>query len=232
MIRQGWRRLWWRRRTVVGLGAYVLAALVVTEVIFLGAAELTLASFDPWLALVKSRDLSLALAVYRRAAPALTLLFLGLTYLGSGWGNVVLAILGVSGLVVRRLTLHAATLVYIMLGGWFISELTKVLIGRARPEVVRLASATGFSFPSGHAILSVCFYGGLALLLWNHARTRGRRAIILACAVGFPLAIGFSRVYLGVHYPTDVVGGWLGGLLWLGTLVVALRRWIRANPAG
>jgi membrane-associated phospholipid phosphatase len=232
VIRRGARRLWRQRRAIVGLGAYVLAALVATEVVFLGAAELALASLDPWLSLVKASDLNLALSVYRRAAPALTFLFLGLTYLGSGWGNVVLATVGVSWLAARRMTLHAAALLYIMLGGWCLSELTKVLIGRARPEVVRLASATGYSFPSGHAVLSVCFYGGLALLLWNRARTRGWRALLLACAIGFPLAIGFSRVYLGVHYPTDVLGGWLGASLWLGAFALALRRWIRLDTAG
>ena len=205
----GTRRLWRQRRAIVGLGAYVLAALVATEVVFLGAAELALASLDLWLSLVKASDLNLALSVYRRAAPALTFLFLGLTYLGSGWGNVVLATVGVSWLAARRMTLHAAALLYIMLGGWCLSELTKVLIGRARPEVVRLASATGYSFPSGHAVLwSASTAGWRSCSGTAPERAAGGRFCSLARSVfRWPSASAASTSACTIR-PTFSAAGW------------------------
>jgi undecaprenyl-diphosphatase len=69
-----------------------------------------------------------------------------------------------------------------------------------------------YSFPSGHAMASVCFYGSLAAIL---AAGSARRAACWAFGIAAPLIIGFSRVYLGVHYPTDVLAGYAAAIVWL-----------------
>jgi len=100
----------------------------------------------------------------------------------------------------------------------------KLLVSRPRPPAGEaLTQASGFSFPSGHAAAAVAVYAVLALLLAR--RCRGRTRIALALAGGLiVLAVGASRVYLGVHYPTDVVAGWLtGGTLALASWLVATR---------
>jgi undecaprenyl-diphosphatase len=100
----------------------------------------------------------------------------------------------------------------------------KLLVERPRPPAGEaLTEASGFSFPSGHAAAAVAVYAVLALLLARGCC--GRKRILLALAGAFVvLAVGASRVYLGVHYPTDVLAGWLtGGTLALASWLVAKR---------
>jgi len=99
-----------------------------------------------------------------------------------------------------------------MLAAWFVMEGLKLLTARPRPDFCPLLPETGFSFPSGHAFMGMLFFGFLAILLPPVQRA-GKRAIIL-----FIILLGFSRLYLGVHYPTDILAGWAGGLFFLSLL--------------
>src|ERR1051326_3170744 len=92
----------------------------------------------------------------------------------------------------------------------------KLLFERHRPEAYfGLVEPLGYSFPSGHSMASCCFYGGLALIAAGRARSRGMRWGIYSGAAMVIGGIGLSRVYLGVHYPTDVLGGYTAALAWL-----------------
>lgn len=98
---------------------------------------------------------------------------------------------------------------------------------RARPSqnlVKVLLEATGLSFPSGHAMASTVVYGFLAFLLWTNAPPSKRRAAGVAFLGLMPFCIGLSRIYLGVHWFSDVVGGWIAGLVCL----ILLIEWYRA----
>ena len=92
----------------------------------------------------------------------------------------------------------------------------KLLVARSRPdEAIRLVTETGFSFPSGHSMVAMAFFGLIVWFVWHYERNRVQR--LLLCAV-FALAIvgvGFSRIYLGVHYASDVLGGFCASLIWL-----------------
>lgn len=102
----------------------------------------------------------------------------------------------------------------------------KVVIARPRPDLAgRIVEAGGYSFPSGHAASSLV---GFALLAWLVCllTTSGRvRATAWLAAAAGTAAVGVSRVYLGVHYPSDVLGGWVLGLTWLAVVAVAARVW-------
>src|SRR6185369_17932911 len=76
-----------------------------------------------------------------------------------------------------------------------------------------------YSFPSGHSLFSFCFYGVLAGLLTRRLKSRVARVLIWICAALLVSAIGLSRIYLGVHYPSDVIAGYLAASLWVSTLV-------------
>lgn len=101
----------------------------------------------------------------------------------------------------------------------------KAWVARPRPPL-RLAvdhvPAHGFSFPSGHTAQSTAVYGFLAVLLWRHFAQKVRRITIVVVAVLAISAVGFSRLYLGVHWFSDVLAGWLIGLSWLAVVLAGL----------
>lgn len=99
--------------------------------------------------------------------------------------------------------------------GWLLSTSLKILIARQRPDIVpHLVDINDSSFPSGHAMLSAVTYLTLGGLLARNQPTRAARIFMLATGVFLTLIIGSSRVLLGVHYPTDVLGGWCAGATW------------------
>ena len=91
----------------------------------------------------------------------------------------------------------------------------KAYYGRARPDVVPHAQfVSSPSFPSGHALISTAVYGTLGAIGANLLRERRLRIYVMSLAIVLSLAIGLSRIYLGVHYPSDVLAGWTVGFLW------------------
>ncbi len=122
----------------------------------------------------------------------------------------------------RRLAIF---LIATSLGGGAISTVIKVVVDRERPEVEQpIGEAFGKSFPSGHAMASTVVYGGLLLVFLPGVHRRWR----VPAAVGtgaLVLAVGLSRLGLGVHFVSDVVGGWVMGLAWLVLSVAAFSIW-------
>ncbi|ARQ61052.1 phosphatase PAP2 family protein [Rhizobium sophoriradicis] len=112
-----------------------------------------------------------------------------------------------------------------VLTGWLASTTLKILIARPRPDVVpHLVEVSDLSFPSGHAMVSAVTYLTLGALLARTQRYRSTRIFVLAAGVFLAVIIGLSRIYLGVHYPTDVFAGWCAGALWaLGCWLISKR---------
>ena len=118
-------------------------------------------------------------------------------------------------LLVRRLWITAALVVLATLLGSAAVELLKTIFGRARPDIVdHVVAASGYSFPSGHAANSAIVYLTIAALVTQVTRGRATRRYIALVAGLLVIAIGASRVYLGVHWPSDVLAGWSFGTLW------------------
>jgi undecaprenyl-diphosphatase len=138
-----------------------------------------------------------------------------------------LVVVAVLLLAIRRRTRLAMYLVVTGLGALLLDPSLKVLVGRLRPVVdVPVASAPGNGFPSGHSLGSMVVYGALLLVFLPAVRARWRplAAALVAVVV---LAVGFTRVALGVHFVSDVLAGWLLGAAWLGVTAYAFRLWRR-----
>ena len=151
-------------------------------------------------------------------------------------GGVTVLVL-VTGLVAGFLiaSRHWLTLALVLAGtisGSLVVTLVKGLVGRVRPIVTdHLVAVYDASFPSGHAANSACVYLTLALLLLQITEGRAVKRYILAATALLVTAIGVSRVYLGVHWPSDVLAGWTFGALWA-VAWWALGAAIRARVAG
>lgn len=143
---------------------------------------------------------------------------------------VVCAVAGFLALVRRWRTL--ALVVGSTVGGAGVNTLLKSLFARPRPAVVpHLTHVLTESFPSGHAMLSAIVYLTLGALLAQLVERRWQRAYLVGVALTLTLLIGLTRVYLGVHYPTDVLGGWMAGLAWA-LLTATLARAVKRRSPG
>ncbi len=117
------------------------------------------------------------------------------------------------------------------MGGAALNSSLKALFARPRPEVVpHLAEAFSTSFPSGHAMLSAIVYLTLGVLLAQLSESRWLKVYVLGVAVLLSFLVGLTRVYLGVHYLTDVLGGWMAGLAWALFTVLLARAARRRSP--
>ena len=111
-------------------------------------------------------------------------------------------------------------------GGSLLNTGLKELFRRPRPEVVpHLREVFSLSFPSGHAMTSAAVYLTLGALLMRIAERRATKMYCMAMAMLLTVLVGSTRVYLGVHYPTDVLAGWLAGISWA-LLCWMIERWL------
>ena len=140
----------------------------------------------------------------------------GFTFLGEGWQLTQLLALAVV-LFFRAGRKRAAWLMIItMTGGLVLERLLKLLFHRARPEpFFGTLLPSSYSFPSGHALLSCCFFGALAAMLTIREPNRRVRLAVWTVAALLVGLIGFSRIYLGVHYVTDVIAGYAAAVVWV-----------------
>jgi len=161
-------------------------------------------------------DQSIIDAVQGMENEGLTRIMKGFTFLGS---SLVATLLSVIAFLFLWLVLrHRKELLMFLLsvGG---SEIWNIIIKnwmqRQRPNTHRLIEISGFSFPSGHSMAAFALYGTLTYLLWRHIPALAGRIAMIVIGVALTLLIGISRIYLGVHYPSDVFGGYLASATWL-----------------
>lgn len=157
----------------------------------------------------------------------------GLSWLGDTLPRIVVGISTVFGLLWLRRWQGALFIAGVLISGLALSTAFKHWVGRPRPQLVtHLDHVTSLSFPSGHALNSTLFYLAVALMLAPLLRARAARWAVYAAAMGLSLTTGVSRVALGVHYPTDVIAGWViaGAWVWL-WFAAAQRYWPGALQA-
>jgi undecaprenyl-diphosphatase len=157
-------------------------------------------------------------AVHQHATPGLTRLMQGFSFLGSVAVVTTLCLLAICVFFYFHRTRLATLLGITMLGTAALDEALKLAFHRPRPVAFFGPTPSSYSFPSGHAFGALCFYGVLAAILAARAPGRGAQWCIWTGAVLLIGMIGFSRIYLGVHYPSDVIAGYCGGTVWVGAV--------------
>ncbi|MGC2697662.1 MAG: phosphatase PAP2 family protein [Candidatus Angelobacter sp.] len=149
--------------------------------------------------------------------------------------NVLIVELVIAFVVFARLRWRRAAvwLAVAMVGALLLDLALKYAYHRPRPTAFFGSAPHSYSFPSGHALCSLCFYGVLAGLLSARIKSRPWRILLWTIAVLLIIAIGLSRIYLGVHYPSDVLAGYLAATVWVGTVIVLdhVRKVRRGPPA-
>lgn len=148
--------------------------------------------------------------------PTLTSIMKFFTFIGAGFPIVFLMLAIIFFLYkVLHLRKELILFVWVVNGTALLNWILKIIFHRARPTIHRIVDANGFSFPSGHSMLAFSLYGIVTFLLWGHVKSSFGRGILILISTIMIIAIGISRIYLGVHYPSDVLGGYLASGSWL-----------------
>lgn len=151
----------------------------------------------------------------------LTWAFRGITLLGSVT-FIVTAALAITTAGIMKKYSGRDLLIFNLanISGVLIMQVLKMIFGRERPPRPWLGTADGFSFPSGHSLMTALFYGFLLFMLIRSGKLWPGRKWLIAVLGSLPILVGFSRVYLGVHYASDVLAGWAAGAALLGIWII------------
>ncbi|XRG80394.1 phosphatase PAP2 family protein [Rossellomorea sp. GAMAL-10_SWC] len=159
-------------------------------------------------------------------SPAITSFMKIITFLGS---SVFIILLSISILYfLYKVLNHRSELILFvaaLIGSNILCVLLKLFFHRARPDLHRLIEISGYSFPSGHATNAMTVYGILTFILWRNIRTKSGRSLLIITSLIMILLIGISRIYLGVHFPSDVIAGYFTGGFWISTAIWYYQRY-------
>lgn len=213
-------------------GALLLGTVAVVLLLFawLGSevSEGETRAFDGWvlLSLRHTDDLAQPIGPHWLQAAMLEL-----TALGGGAVLTLLAVVAIGFVIAQRKYADAGFIAVAIGGGALLCALLKIGYARPRPALVaHLVEVSSASFPSGHAMNSAVMYLTMSVLLARATPARHIKAYLLWVGVGLTLIVGISRVYLGVHWPTDVLAGWAVGAAWAGLCWFVAERLRAGKP--
>lgn len=177
---------------------------------------------------IKNFDLPIIEFVQGLETPWLTVFLKTFTWIGSAYGVVPITILVCAilfyGLNEKKRAIFFA---FSIVSTIILNEGLKLYFVRERPEIYRLMDTGGFSFPSGHTMMAFSLYGMIVYVTWWQLKETKKRiaVIILAAFIAFSIAI--SRIYVGVHFPSDIVGGITASTCWITIIITAFHRFQR-----
>lgn len=160
--------------------------------------------------------------VYSIRNPFLTDIMYFFSFLG-GEFLLILGTLLVTYFLWKKHTKEAVFFVFVLTTGYILNLITKLIFQIPRPNIDPLYLITDYSYPSGHSMGSFIFYMTLAFLVYHFTKNKLISFLFFVLMTLIILCIGLSRVYLGVHYPSDVLGGYVAGFWWIVTAVILLR---------
>ncbi len=197
---------------ITGAYAAVVAAVIAAGAVLAGRGALAFID-HPLLALVSAAQNDTLVSVMRM-----------ITALGGGTVMAGLSIVGVAWFLYRGMTVHASALATSVGGAAGVAAVMKWVLERPRPSGFLALQEHTFSFPSGHAALSLAFFGILVYFLLRHAQRLSVKIFAVAAGIIVVGAIGISRVYLGAHWPSDVIGSYILVGAWLAIVIRHMER--------
>ncbi|PEB51062.1 phosphoesterase [Bacillus pseudomycoides] len=157
--------------------------------------------------------------------------FIWMSYIGSKRIYFPLLIIMVMYFLIRKKLLSALFLMINYYGSRYFNNMLKLWYERPRPDVSQLVTATGYSFPSGHAMNATAFLGFVAYVtITEHRIALHKKLLIIFITCFLVFSISVSRVYLGVHYPSDILAGWAAGGSWLILCIIFHQAFIKKEP--
>lgn len=155
-------------------------------------------------------------AIHQLASPAMTNAMRGISFLGSTLFLTIATTIVIVWFALRKWGREAKLFAITMAGASLLNVSLKLAFKRPRPvPFFNILPPESYSFPSGHALTSCCFFGAFAAIITARIKSKRVRTVVwIVCATMF-LLIGFSRIYLGVHYTTDVIAGFAAALIWI-----------------
>ncbi len=220
-----------RRNSFFGLPLTVLTVLFVGVLYMLVGVLQDILAFDP----IVFVDVRLAHLLFVFRDTGLIRFFLAITSFGT-FPIVVVVLISASAIgLLWNKRRYVEALWVTVIGSELFVLLGKYFVHRIRPEgLIPVYYEPSFSFPSGHAAIAVALYGFITYMLWQHVHSFRKKTTVLFIGVTFIFLLGFSRLYLGVHFLSDVIGGYLDGGMWLvvGAAIVLWRKYtLRENPS-
>ena len=203
-----------------GLPLTVLAGLFVANVMILSEVAENLVNSEPMVLV----DHWFTKLLFDARSSSASRFFYGVTWFGSVYATVGLAVLGSVLLFWQHKRRHVLVLWLLMVGVGLTVQVGKRTFSRERPVEVAYYAETGFSFPSGHSATAMTLYGLLGYWLVRGRKRIRNRVLVGTGTIALILSVGFSRIYLGVHFLSDVLGGYLLGICWL-IVGIVLTEW-------
>lgn len=168
-------------------------------------------------------DNALANELHAEATSTSTSIYIFISWMGSQ-GVVVIGLLVSIYLMLRRRWLDFTFWLIALVGGSVLNAIMKAIVARPRPVFVDpIVLEQNYSFPSGHSMISLIAYGMLAYLVWVSVTNHYAKIFIVFSATLFIILVGISRMTLGVHYFSDVIGGFAAGGIWLGMCIFTIN---------
>ncbi len=210
---------------------YIITVLVAFVIVVAGInifVELTETLKDDVLA---QYDQQISEYIISFRSPQLTQYFLFMTHAGDIYGYlIVFSIALIISIILFKNWRYAAQTLFVLLLASISNTILKRFVDRARPGIEHLVVVETLSYPSGHAMAAMAFYGFLIYLFYRFKMSAWLKYGIILLLIFIILSIGISRIYLGVHFPSDIAGGYIAGLIWvffcilIFNLVVVFRR--------
>lgn len=199
-----------------GRWAYIITSAIALA-LFIGGIKLFVELTEELkTTILASSDTAISAYITGFRTPYLTKYFVFVTNLGDALGYlVVFAICTIVFYIAFKRWRYVAQLAFVMVLALSSNLILKQIINRARPEAEHLVSVETLSYPSGHAMMAMAFYGTLLFLISQFPIGKVFKITFITMCAILILSIGISRIYLGVHYPSDIAGGYIAGFVWV-----------------